>query len=153
MQTGFSGTLIGWKSGQTTFVPLWVPNGGSVAALAGRDGGGPNKTTVNRLSNVSSIYLASDDRQDEGFSSVWQWWTSHSLLNHNNHSWSYMHTVDIFTPFNSHKCQRIFQVIVSNKRLMSNLCGTKQIYRIFYVEINIQKLLYRSPCKKTLCNS
>ncbi len=23
MQTGFSGTLIGWKSGQTTFVPLW----------------------------------------------------------------------------------------------------------------------------------
>ncbi len=24
MQTGSSGTLIGWKSGQTTFVPLWV---------------------------------------------------------------------------------------------------------------------------------
>ncbi len=23
MQTGSSGTLIGWKSGQTTFVPLW----------------------------------------------------------------------------------------------------------------------------------
>jgi hypothetical protein len=23
MQTGTSGTLIGWKSGQTTFVPLW----------------------------------------------------------------------------------------------------------------------------------
>jgi hypothetical protein len=23
MQTGYSGTLIGWKSGQTTFVPLW----------------------------------------------------------------------------------------------------------------------------------
>jgi hypothetical protein len=22
-QTGSSGTLIGWKSGQTTFVPLW----------------------------------------------------------------------------------------------------------------------------------
>ncbi len=23
MQTGSSGTVIGWKSGQTTFVPLW----------------------------------------------------------------------------------------------------------------------------------
>ncbi len=23
MQTGSSGTIIGWKSGQTTFVPLW----------------------------------------------------------------------------------------------------------------------------------
>jgi hypothetical protein len=23
MQTGSSGTLIGWKSGKTTFVPLW----------------------------------------------------------------------------------------------------------------------------------
>jgi hypothetical protein len=23
MQTGSSGTLIGWKSGQTTYVPLW----------------------------------------------------------------------------------------------------------------------------------
>jgi hypothetical protein len=23
MQIGSSGTLIGWKSGQTTFVPLW----------------------------------------------------------------------------------------------------------------------------------
>ncbi len=23
MQTGSSGTLIGWKSGQTIFVPLW----------------------------------------------------------------------------------------------------------------------------------
>jgi hypothetical protein len=23
MKTGSSGTLIGWKSGQTTFVPLW----------------------------------------------------------------------------------------------------------------------------------
>jgi hypothetical protein len=23
MQTGSPGTLIGWKSGQTTFVPLW----------------------------------------------------------------------------------------------------------------------------------
>ncbi len=23
MQTGSTGTLIGWKSGQTTFVPLW----------------------------------------------------------------------------------------------------------------------------------
>jgi hypothetical protein len=23
MLTGSSGTLIGWKSGQTTFVPLW----------------------------------------------------------------------------------------------------------------------------------
>jgi hypothetical protein len=23
MQTGSSGTLIGWKTGQTTFVPLW----------------------------------------------------------------------------------------------------------------------------------
>jgi hypothetical protein len=23
MQTGSSGTLIGWKSGQTTLVPLW----------------------------------------------------------------------------------------------------------------------------------
>jgi len=23
MQTGSSGTLIGWKSGQTPFVPLW----------------------------------------------------------------------------------------------------------------------------------
>jgi hypothetical protein len=32
MQIGSFGTLIGWKSGQTTYVPLWVgPNGGSVA--------------------------------------------------------------------------------------------------------------------------
>jgi hypothetical protein len=31
MQTGSSGTLIGWKSGQTTFVPLMGTNGGSVA--------------------------------------------------------------------------------------------------------------------------
>jgi hypothetical protein len=34
MQTGSSGTLIGWKSGQTTFVPLWnqmEPNEGNVA--------------------------------------------------------------------------------------------------------------------------
>jgi hypothetical protein len=31
MQTGSSGTLIGWKSGQTTFVPSMVPDGGSVA--------------------------------------------------------------------------------------------------------------------------
>jgi hypothetical protein len=30
MQTGSSGTLIGWISGQTTFVPLW-DNGGIVA--------------------------------------------------------------------------------------------------------------------------
>ncbi len=30
MKTGSSGTLIGWKSGQTTFVPLGL-NGGSVA--------------------------------------------------------------------------------------------------------------------------
>jgi hypothetical protein len=31
MQTGSSGTLIGWKSGQTTLVPSMGPNGGSVA--------------------------------------------------------------------------------------------------------------------------
>jgi hypothetical protein len=32
MQTGSSGTLIGWKSGQATYVPLYMgPNGGSVA--------------------------------------------------------------------------------------------------------------------------
>jgi hypothetical protein len=35
MQTGSSGTLIGWISGQTTFVPLWDPNGGSVATDSG----------------------------------------------------------------------------------------------------------------------
>jgi hypothetical protein len=29
MQTGSSGTLIGWKSGQTTFVPLYQTNSGS----------------------------------------------------------------------------------------------------------------------------
>jgi hypothetical protein len=29
MQTGSSGTLIGWKSGQTTFVPLWDRMGGA----------------------------------------------------------------------------------------------------------------------------
>ncbi len=31
MQTGSSGTLIGWKSGQTTYFPLWDRYGGSVA--------------------------------------------------------------------------------------------------------------------------
>jgi hypothetical protein len=31
MQTGSSETLIGWKSGKTTFVPLMGPNGGRVA--------------------------------------------------------------------------------------------------------------------------
>ncbi len=35
MQTGSSGTLIGWKSGQTTNVPLWDRNGGSVAMDSG----------------------------------------------------------------------------------------------------------------------
>ncbi len=32
MQTGSSETLIGWKSGQTIYVPVYMgPNGGSVA--------------------------------------------------------------------------------------------------------------------------
>jgi hypothetical protein len=31
MQTASSETLIGWKSGQTTYVPLWYRIGGSVA--------------------------------------------------------------------------------------------------------------------------
>jgi hypothetical protein len=35
MQTGSSGTLIGWKSGQTTFVLYMGPTGGSVAMDSG----------------------------------------------------------------------------------------------------------------------
>jgi hypothetical protein len=33
MQTGSSGTLIGWKSGQTTFVPLWDRMEGACMAM------------------------------------------------------------------------------------------------------------------------
>ncbi len=36
LQTGSSGTVIGYKSGQTTNVPLWGPNGVSVAMDSGR---------------------------------------------------------------------------------------------------------------------
>jgi hypothetical protein len=38
MQTGSSGTLIDWKSGQTTFVPLWDRMEG--AWLMAMDSGG-----------------------------------------------------------------------------------------------------------------
>jgi hypothetical protein len=34
MQTGTSETLIGWKSGQTTFVPLWDQMEGSWYGLS-----------------------------------------------------------------------------------------------------------------------
>jgi hypothetical protein len=39
MQTGSSGTLIGWKSGQTTFVPLWDQMEGAWLRTLVSDGG------------------------------------------------------------------------------------------------------------------
>jgi hypothetical protein len=40
MQTGSSGTLIGWKSGQTTFVPLWDRMEGAWLRTLGMKTGG-----------------------------------------------------------------------------------------------------------------
>jgi hypothetical protein len=39
MQTGSSGTLIGWKSSQTTYVPLWDRMEGGLREDAKRAGG------------------------------------------------------------------------------------------------------------------
>jgi hypothetical protein len=36
MQTGFSETLIGWKSGKPTYVPLWARMEGVVAMDSGQ---------------------------------------------------------------------------------------------------------------------
>jgi hypothetical protein len=41
MQTGSSGTLIGWKSGQTTFVPLWDRMEGAWLWTLAEKAGGP----------------------------------------------------------------------------------------------------------------
>ncbi len=64
MQTGSSGTLIGWKSGQTTFVPLWDWMEG--AWLYGlRDAGRPTDRKIKGQAERQTYWQAENhsDRQ------------------------------------------------------------------------------------------
>jgi hypothetical protein len=64
MQTGSSGTLIGWKSGQTTFVPLWDRMEGAWLRTQYKSvpGGGPTgrrckKSTLNDLVHLTPLRI------------------------------------------------------------------------------------------------
>jgi hypothetical protein len=59
MQTGSSGTLIGWKSGQTTFVPLWDRMEGAWLRTLVRRFYACNKSLLQRVLNYTLTYLVS----------------------------------------------------------------------------------------------
>jgi hypothetical protein len=69
MQTGSSGTLIGWKSGQTTFVPLWDWMEGAWLRTQGWETLTPNldKIILPRSQKIlvcaSKIYFDSDTKK------------------------------------------------------------------------------------------